>query len=86
MNNQLRTGVVAPIQGIKHQSAMTILAELGSDLSFFRTASNLTGWAGLRAGNDQSAGHTNGEGSCTGKIFEGNPGAMCMGNISCQGF
>ncbi|MDH6388941.1 transposase, partial [Dysgonomonas sp. PH5-37] len=36
------------IPGIKPQSAMTILAELGNDLSAFKTSSNLVGWAGLR--------------------------------------
>ncbi|KAA6333908.1 hypothetical protein EZS27_017735 [termite gut metagenome] len=44
------------IPGIKTQSAMTILAELGNDLSSFRTSSNLVGWAGLRPRNEESAG------------------------------
>ncbi|KAA6311527.1 hypothetical protein EZS27_037363 [termite gut metagenome] len=39
------------IPGIKTQSAMTILAELGNDLSSFKTSANLVGWAGLRPRN-----------------------------------
>jgi transposase len=35
---------------------MTILSELGNDLSSFKTSSNLVGWAGLRPRNDESAG------------------------------
>lgn len=48
--------LLTTIPGIKPQSAMTILAELGNDLSAFKTASNLVGWAGLRPRNDESAG------------------------------
>lgn len=48
--------LLCSIPGIKTQSAMTILAELGNNLSAFKTASNLVGWAGLRPRNDESAG------------------------------
>lgn len=48
--------LLTTIPGIKPQSAMTILAELGNDLSAFKTSSNLVGWAGLRPRNDESAG------------------------------
>ena len=48
--------LLTTIPGIKTQSAMTILAELGNDLSAFKTSSNLVGWAGLRPRNDESAG------------------------------
>ena len=48
--------LLTTIPGIKSQSAMTILAELGNDLSAFKTSSNLVGWAGLRPRNDESAG------------------------------
>lgn len=44
------------IPGIKQQSAMTILAELGNDLSSFKTSSSLVGWDGLRPRNEESAG------------------------------
>lgn len=52
----LELELLVTIPGIKHQSAMTILAELGNNLSCFKTSSNLVGWAGLRPRNDQSAG------------------------------
>jgi transposase len=48
--------LLTTIPGIKSASAMTILAELGHDLSAFKTSSNLVGWAGLRPRNDESAG------------------------------
>lgn len=44
------------IPGIKSASAMTILSELGNDLSAFKTSSNLVGWVGLRPRNEESAG------------------------------
>ncbi|MEG1567855.1 MAG: IS110 family transposase [Anaerovoracaceae bacterium] len=48
--------LLVTIPGIKQQSAMTILAELGNDLSAFKTSSSLVGWAGLRPRNEESAG------------------------------
>ena len=48
--------LLVTIPGIKQQSAMTILAELGNDLSAFKTSSSLVGWAGLRPRNQESAG------------------------------
>jgi hypothetical protein len=48
--------LLTTIPGIKPQSAMTILSELGNELSSFKTSSNLVGWAGLRPRNDESAG------------------------------
>jgi transposase len=44
------------IPGIKEKSAMSIIAEAGADMEVFPSASSLVGWAGLRPGNDQSAG------------------------------
>lgn len=48
--------LLTTIPGIKQQSGMTILAELGNDLSNFKTSSSLVGWAGLRPRNEESAG------------------------------
>lgn len=48
--------LLVTIPGIKQQSAMTILAELGNELSAFKTSSSLVGWAGLRPRNEESAG------------------------------
>ena len=44
------------IPGIKLLSAITIIAEIGGDISKFKSAEQLTGWAGLRPKNDESAG------------------------------
>jgi transposase len=52
----LEHSLLITIPGIKHAGAMTILSELGNDLSSFKTSSNLVGWAGLRPRNDGSAG------------------------------
>mgnify|MGYP000832242594 CR=1 FL=1 len=46
--------------GIKEESAMRIIAEIGVDMKAFLTASALVGWAGLRPRNDQSAGKIKG--------------------------
>lgn len=48
--------LLTTIPGIKTQSALSIVAELGNDLSAFKSSSNLVGWAGLRPRNDESAG------------------------------
>lgn len=48
--------LLCTIPGVNIASAMTILSELGNDLSAFKTSSNLVGWAGLRPRNDESAG------------------------------
>lgn len=48
------------VPGIKEQSAASIIAEVGVDMRYFQTASNLVGWTGLRPRNDQSAGKIKG--------------------------
>ena len=48
--------LLCTIPGIQTLSAMIIIAELGVDLKTFATAAALTGWAGLRPRNDESAG------------------------------
>jgi len=48
--------LLCTIPGIQKLSAMIIIAELGVDLRTFVTAAALTGWAGLRPRNDESAG------------------------------
>lgn len=47
--------LLSTIPGIQKLSAMIIIAELGVDLKTFATACALTGWAGLRPRNDESA-------------------------------
>jgi transposase len=48
--------LLCTIPGIQKLSAMIIISELGVDLKTFITAAALTGWAGLRPRNDESAG------------------------------
>ena len=55
-NYQKELSLLCTIPGVQKLSAMQILAEIGNDLSSFITASHLTGWAGLRPRNDESAG------------------------------
>ncbi len=42
--------------GISRISAMSIIAETGADMSAFENSGKITGWAGLRPRNDESAG------------------------------
>ena len=44
------------IPGVKHDSAATILAEIGPDLKTFPSAAHLSSWAGVCPGNTRSAG------------------------------
>lgn len=44
------------IPGVGRQAAEVIVAEIGPDMSRFATAGNLTSWAGLCPGNNESAG------------------------------
>lgn len=44
------------IPGIKAQAAMQVIAETGADMSAFENSGKITGWAGLRPRNDESAG------------------------------
>jgi transposase len=44
------------IPGIKQEAAASILAEIGPDMSPFPSAGNLSSWAGVCPGNNESAG------------------------------
>jgi transposase len=48
--------LLCTIPSVKKLSALFILAEIGNDMSAFRGASALVGWAGLRPRNEESAG------------------------------
>ena len=47
--------LLCTIPGIKKLSALFILAEIGSDMSAFQKATHLTGWAGLKPRNEETA-------------------------------
>jgi transposase len=59
--------LLCSIPGIKQRGAENILAETGGDMSQFPTADNLTSWAGVSPGNNNSAGK-----SRSGKTTKGN--------------
>ena len=44
------------IPGVKRDSAIVILSEIGNDMERFKTARRITSWAGLAPTNNQSAG------------------------------
>ena len=48
--------LLCTIPGIKHDSAVTILSEIGVDMSQFDSSKRLCSWAGLTPSNNQSAG------------------------------
>ena len=48
--------LVKSIPGVSEVSAMIIIAETGGDMSVFENSGKITGWAGLRPRNDESAG------------------------------
>ena len=48
--------LLCTIPGIKRHSAITILSEIGSDMSLFDSSKRLCRWAGLTPGNNESAG------------------------------
>ncbi len=52
----LGMGVIKSIPGIKEQSAMRIIAAIGTDMKAFLTASAIVGWAVLKPRNEESAG------------------------------
>jgi transposase len=59
--------VLDQIPGINQRIAQIIVAEIGLDMSRFKTAANLASWAGMCPGNRQSAGKSQG-----GKTRKGN--------------
>jgi transposase len=44
------------IPGVKGQSAASIIAEIGTDMSKFPSDGHLSTWAGISPGNNESAG------------------------------
>jgi transposase len=56
------------IPGINRQLAITILAEIGVDMSRFPSDRHITAWAGVAPGNNQTGGKQR-----SGKVRKGNP-------------
>ncbi len=54
--------LLTSIPGINEQAAMIILAEIGLDMSKFKSDGHLAAWAGICPGNHESAGKKNGFG------------------------
>ena len=48
--------LLSTIPGVKHDSAVTIISEIGIDMSQFCNSKRLCCWAGLTPGNNESAG------------------------------
>lgn len=48
--------IIESVPGIKHFSAISILSEIGPDMTVFHSSKHLCSWAGLAPCNDQSAG------------------------------
>jgi transposase len=48
--------LIKSIPGVSDISAMMIISETGGDMSVFENSGKITGWAGLRPRNDESAG------------------------------
>jgi transposase len=48
--------LLATIPGISRLSALTILSEIGTDMSRFKTSGHLVAWAGMCPGQNESAG------------------------------
>lgn len=55
-NYQNELKLILTVPGIKDTSAITILSEIGSDMSVFDDANHLCSWAGLTPQNNESAG------------------------------
>jgi transposase len=52
--------LIKTVPGIQQDSAMSVLAEVGPDMSTFPSAAHLSSWAGLCPGNRRSAGKDQG--------------------------
>ncbi len=56
--------LIGSIPGIAQQSAIQIIAEIGSDMDTFQSAEKIAAWAGLSPRNAQSAGKKSPHASC----------------------
>lgn len=49
--------LICTIPGLDRKTAITILSEIGDDISHFNSSKQLCSWAGLTSGNKESAGN-----------------------------
>lgn len=56
MKNVIKLDLVLTHSGIKDFSAISIISEIGADMTVFPTSKNLCSWAGLAPSNNESAG------------------------------
>lgn len=49
--------LLSTIPGVKHSSTITIISEIGTDMTQYALLNVLCSWAGLAAGNNESAGN-----------------------------
>ena len=68
--------LVCTIPGIQELSAITIISEIGVNLTMFPSAANLCSWAGICPGNNESAGKR--------KSSRITPGNIYIKNVLCQ--
>ncbi|MFR9503970.1 MAG: transposase [Rikenellaceae bacterium] len=52
--------LLTTIPGVKEDSAVRIIAEIGTDMEAFASSASLVSWAGLRPRNEESAGRIKG--------------------------
>jgi len=65
--------LIETIPGIQRLTAVTIVSELGTDLSMFPTAGHLASWVGMCPGNNESAGKKKST-----RITQGNKHLKCV--------
>ncbi len=65
--------ILTSIPGIDVKSASVIIAEIGTDMTQFPSASSISSWAGVSPGNNESAGKKK-----SSKIVKGNKWLLCV--------
>ncbi len=66
-------GFLETIPGISGMTAITMISELGTDLSMFPTSGHLCSWAGVVPGDNESAGKKK-----SNRLKKGNPYVKCV--------
>nr|WP_313260802.1 IS110 family transposase [Lacrimispora sp.] len=66
----LQVGQLSSIYGINTTASCAIIAEIGTDMSHFKTAEHICSWAGLCPGNNESAGKRKSTSNIMLKIFQ----------------